>query len=95
MTADADRDAIAVIKAALCHDQEGMVAILRNCDPVPMIRCMAEMYSHGTRRQANDPGEQLDRYLAAVYTFVALHEAADRRLQEYRDHIARTEDGQT
>ena len=35
-----------------------MAVILNHCDLIPMINCLAEMYSHGTRRGCNDPDEQ-------------------------------------
>jgi hypothetical protein len=94
MTADADRDAIALIRASLRHDEEAMVVILRNCvDVVAMVNCMAELYSHGTRRECNDPDEQLGRCLANVDRFIATHDAGDRRLAEILAYIADHPDG--
>lgn len=88
MTADADRDAIALIRASLNRDEEAMRVILRHCDPLAMAHCMAELFSFGTRRGCNDPEEQLDRCLAAVDSFIAAHEAGERRGQAIRDWIA-------
>lgn len=90
VTRDADRDAIAVIRAALRWDDEAVKVIVDNADLLPMINAMAEMFSHGCRRGPNAVSLQLDRYLANVDQWVTARERQERQVAAHRAHIAKT-----
>ncbi|MGY3555653.1 hypothetical protein [Williamsia sp. R60] len=67
LTTDDMRDAVAFMRATAIGDQEGRMAIARNCDPARMVDCLAS-FALGLASEAVEggPAEWLDMLTANV-----------------------------